>query len=145
MDIFFGENLQEVRVVLSLRKKDNCVSHTLSPILYHLPVGQKPRVYNTQTSEEKYQDPTDPPPPLDDDCQLLGSEPSTSQDWLNPLTHLRRLFGFYVIDGTVRQRAEMIIFLLIFMFPVANEINLGAIDALYQVVLILIFCVLLLN
>ncbi|GFO16197.1 proton-coupled folate transporter [Plakobranchus ocellatus] len=57
---------------------------------------------------------------------------STAQKWINPAHQLHRIFGFYISYGTIRHRLEMVILMLIFMFPAANEINLSAIDALYQ-------------
>ncbi|RUS82484.1 hypothetical protein EGW08_009747 [Elysia chlorotica] len=92
---------------------------------------QQPHIYTTQAEEKFGPDLPDPNFP-EDEVHLVRSETSSPRGWVNLVTHLRRLFGFYLFVGTARQRAEMVLLLLIFTFPVANEINLGAIDTLYQ-------------
>lgn len=51
---------------------------------------------------------------------------------VSPLTHLRKICGFYFIDGSVRRRATFCVCLLLFIIGTANEINIGSLDALYQ-------------
>ncbi|GFR73910.1 proton-coupled folate transporter [Elysia marginata] len=99
---------------------------------------QRPQIFNTQTEDEQYQEQpgrAESPPllPAVETHPTLSEPPAGHErDWVNPVTQLRRLFGFYLFDGTARQRAEMILLLLVFMFTAANEINQGSIDALYQ-------------
>ncbi|KAH9513761.1 hypothetical protein Btru_042053 [Bulinus truncatus] len=50
----------------------------------------------------------------------------------NPLLYVRRVASFYVFDGPLRRRATFIVCLFVFAIGVATEINLGSMDALYQ-------------
>ncbi|CAL1533854.1 unnamed protein product [Lymnaea stagnalis] len=50
----------------------------------------------------------------------------------NPLSHVRRIVSFYIFDGTVRRRMTFCLCLLLFVFGVANDLNVGSMDTLYQ-------------
>ncbi|BFZ07209.1 hypothetical protein BsWGS_10248 [Bradybaena similaris] len=51
---------------------------------------------------------------------------------VSPLTHLRKIFGFFFLDGSIRRRATFCMCLLMFAFGVANDLNLVSIDTMYQ-------------
>lgn len=96
---------------------------------------QQPQIFNTQTKDTHYQavatDQESCSGRAEENLCTRVESPDT-KDWVNPVTQLRRLFGFYLFDGPLRRRAEMTLLLLVFMLLVANEINLGVIDSLYQ-------------
>ncbi|XP_059154997.1 proton-coupled folate transporter-like [Physella acuta] len=50
----------------------------------------------------------------------------------NPCVHLRRIVSFYLLDGSLRKRFVFNLCLLLFVFGVANDLNIGNLDALYQ-------------
>lgn len=50
----------------------------------------------------------------------------------NPFLHIRRIVSFYIFDGTIRKRATFCLCLLLFVFGVANDLNIGSMDTLYQ-------------
>uniref|UniRef100_A0A0B7A3W8 Major facilitator superfamily (MFS) profile domain-containing protein n=1 Tax=Arion vulgaris TaxID=1028688 RepID=A0A0B7A3W8_9EUPU len=51
---------------------------------------------------------------------------------VSPLIHARKIIGFYFFDGPVRQRATFCVCLTLFVIGVANDLNVGSLDALYQ-------------
>ncbi|XP_059155024.1 proton-coupled folate transporter-like [Physella acuta] len=50
----------------------------------------------------------------------------------NPCVHLRRIVSFYLLDGSLRKRFVFNLCLLIFVIGVMNGLNIGSLDALYQ-------------
>ncbi|XP_012935730.1 proton-coupled folate transporter [Aplysia californica] len=52
---------------------------------------------------------------------------------LNPLFHMRRIFGFYTFDGSVRKRVTFCFGLAIFFFGVINDLYSTSVDTRYQI------------
>ncbi|BFZ07210.1 hypothetical protein BsWGS_10249 [Bradybaena similaris] len=51
---------------------------------------------------------------------------------VSPLTHLRKICGFYFLDGSVRRRATFCVCFLMFAIGIVNDQHLASIDAMYQ-------------
>lgn len=63
---------------------------------------------------------------------LPETKPQQEYRVLNLYKNVRRVFGFFLFEGTLRTKVTFTICLLTFLFGVINELGTGAIDTLYQ-------------
>ncbi|CAG5124281.1 unnamed protein product, partial [Candidula unifasciata] len=63
---------------------------------------------------------------------LAETKPNQLVQTLNLCTNVRRVFGFFLFDGTLRHKLTFIVSISMFFFAVINEFGGMTIDTLYQ-------------
>ena len=65
-------------------------------------------------------------------CFLPETLPKPKTKSWNPLKNLKKLIGFFLLEGTTRKKVTFCVLLLLFFFGVFDDLSITAIDAIYQ-------------